>query len=53
MKYCTGRTEEGLGRWPAETLGGEYFFEITEKGRKEEARETYSEYYPDAEAVER
>ncbi len=48
LKHCAGRTGKELGRWPDEAFKGEYFFEITEKGREEEAREVYSEYYSDA-----
>lgn len=48
LKHVAGRTTEELANWPAESFGGEYFFEMTAKGRKEEAKETYSAYYPDA-----
>ena len=52
LKHCASRTPEELGKWPDESLGGEYFFDITDEGRREEAKEIYAEYYPDAEAVE-
>ena len=51
LKHGAGRTPEELSKWPDESLGGEYFFDITEEGRSGEAKEIYSEYYPDAEAV--
>ena len=53
LKHCAGRTLEELVKWPGEASDGEYFFEITKKGRKEEARETYAEYYSDTRVLDR
>ncbi len=43
--HWRGPTEESLSEYPARSLGGELFFEITEKGRREEARKIYAPYY--------
>lgn len=47
QKHFSMRTEAQARQYPKESFGGEYFFEITEKGREEEAKEAYSKYYPD------
>lgn len=51
QKHFSRRSEDKLRQYPDESFGGEYFFEITEKGREEEAKEIYSEYYPDVETA--
>lgn len=50
QKHFSRRSEDKLRQYPDGSFGGEYFFEITEAGRKEEAKEIYGEYYPDTEA---
>ena len=40
---CVGLAEEELRKYPLYT--GEYEFEITEKGREEEAKDIYNVYY--------
>ena len=49
LQHCAGRTSQELREWPADCSGGEYFFEITPKGRREEADEAYAPYYADSE----
>ncbi len=43
-KRFEGQTEEEQVEYPMHT--DEYYFKITEKGRKEEAKEIYDSYYP-------
>jgi hypothetical protein len=38
-----GLTEDMRNKYPMDIP--EYYFEITEKGRKEEAKDSYKEYY--------
>ncbi|HUV51759.1 MAG TPA: hypothetical protein VMW64_01625 [Dehalococcoidia bacterium] len=43
QKHCSGRTEEELREYPLDS--GEYEFEPTPEGRKEEAKEIYQKYH--------
>ncbi len=52
QKHFAMRTEAEARQYPKETFGGEYFFEITAKGRKEEAKEIYGAYYRDPATAE-
>jgi len=46
MAHCAGRTYAELLDYPPESKDGEYFFEVTDLGRAEEAKDVYSVYYP-------
>jgi len=43
QKHCSGRTEDELREYPLDS--GEYEFEATPEGRKEEDKEIYQKYY--------
>ena len=47
-EHVSTRAPAELSNWPDESFGGEYFFEITEKGITEEAKEMYAGYYAGA-----
>ncbi len=42
-RYARGRSEDELRKYPLRT--GEYEFTITDKGRAEEAKDIYNDYY--------
>jgi hypothetical protein len=52
-KHLRSRPPEELRSWPTETVGGEYFFELTQAGLTEEQDKAYAHYYADREMDDR